>query len=100
MHPKNFQAKMRCASMHQWPSSTLGKLYAAAAFHAYPSIPRQLTSNATIIVCALVSIVFPLFHFKLEFLLGHPVNVILPLNLFESVDSAGNRTSGNNLSNE
>lgn len=61
---------MRCASMHQWPSSTLGKLYAAAAFHAYPSIPRQLTSNATIIVCALVSIVF---SFQIGILLGHPV---------------------------
>ena len=64
---------MRCASMHQWPSSTLGKLYAAAAFHAYPSIPRQLTSNATIIVCALVSIVFPLFHsFQIGILVGTP----------------------------
>ena len=86
--------------MHQWPSSALGKLYAAAAFHAYPSIPRQLTSNATIIVCALVSIVFPLFHFKLESCWDTLYFVILPLNLFESVDSAGNRTSGNNLSNE
>ena len=41
------------------------------------------------------------FEFEIEFkLILANLFFNLPLNLFESVDSAGNRTSGNNLSNE